>query len=142
MFDLSRLRFSNTARFAITILVIAVAAAVLLFNTFVEHNVSISGNALVVKGMFSANIPLDQIKSVELKEEAPRIETRTNGLGFGDIQRGWFRVSELGKGQLFLHLDSKPFLYVITGNGFVIINFKDSQRTQALYKELMDRLKT
>ena len=91
--------------------------------------------------MFGVTQPLSGIRKVELKEDAPVDTYKTNGMGIDDIRRGSFDVEGLGNGRLYAHLSQKPFIYITTDTSFIIINFKDSTKTQQLYDEIMKNWK-
>ena len=106
-----------------------------------EPEITIDSQNLVISGAFGVTQPLSGIRNVELKEDAPVDTYKTNGLGIDDIRRGSFDVQGLGNGKLYVHLSQKPFIYITTDNSFIIINFKNSTRTQQLYDEIIKNWK-
>jgi hypothetical protein len=137
MLDLSKLRLSSSVKFSVTIILLVCIGAFLFYNTTTEPDIKVDSGSLIIKGMYSLNQPVKDIKEVSLKDDPPAILNKTNGIGFGNIMRGNFNVSDYGNGKLFLHLDSSPFVYVLYDDTYVIISFKDSNKTKALYDALI-----
>jgi hypothetical protein len=103
--------------------------------------VTISPSTFEVAGViYSRTLPLTEITGVDLCQHIPQILARTNGYSNGHTLRGHFRLAELGNGQLFIRLGVPPYLLVRTRTDYVIVNFRDPARTQALYAELLKQL--
>lgn len=130
---------AGTIIFAVIIMAVVFGSMQRSRNT--EHEVAVDSQNLVVSGTFGVTQPLSGIKKVELREDAPVVTYKTNGMGIGDIRRGSFDVEGLGNGRLYAHLSQKPFIYITTDTSFIIINFKDSTKTQQLYDEIMKNWK-
>jgi hypothetical protein len=108
------------------------------YNINTEHVVTVNNEAIKVNGTFGTQVKFDEIKEVTLKKEAPVVMYKKNGLYVADICRGSFKVKDMGIGMLYAHLNSKPYIYIIKNEGYVIINFKDSNSTQELYNKIME----
>ena len=91
--------------------------------------------------MYGVTQSLKDVKDIKLSNDVPPVTYKSNGIGLGSIDRGWFTVSNMGKGRLYIHTDCKPFIYIMTKDSFIIINYKDAARTQNLYDELMKNWK-
>jgi hypothetical protein len=99
--------------------------------------VNVTPQTLSVRSLFYGDdYPLAEITGVSLERCLPRILMRTNGFAGGGVLRGWFRLEGLGEGKLFVDLGSSPFLVVRLRRGYVILNFSDPAKTQALHGEL------
>ena len=61
------------------------------------------------------------------------------GSALGRTLRGHFRLDTLGDGQLFIEYGRPPYLLVRRGNDYVIVNFGDPTRTQALHQALLQK---
>ena len=70
-----------------------------------------------------------------MKDTIPTIQ-KINGYSVASISRGKFSVDGLGDGTLFIEANNGPYLYIILGKDFVIINNKDTSVTRKLYTEL------
>ncbi|MFC1642251.1 hypothetical protein ACFL5O_06130 [Myxococcota bacterium] len=87
--------------------------------------------------IYGEEFVLREITHVSLQDRIPRIRVRTNGSALGRILRGHFRLDTLGEGQLFIEYGRPPYLLVRRGNDYLIANFEDPVRTQALYQALL-----
>lgn len=112
---------------------------VLMFITSQSTKVTILDEGVKIHGMYGEVYAWDSIKTIELKEELPTIERRTNGAAVGANLKGHFRTSELGKVKLFVNKDHPPFIYIETEERTVIFNRKDSRETKELFEEILQR---
>jgi hypothetical protein len=79
----------------------------------------------------------DSIEAVELIEELPTIEMRTNGSALGSNLKGHFRTRELGSVKLFVNIQKPPFIYLETDDGITIFNVNNTDETQEIFKEIL-----
>lgn len=99
--------------------------------------VRVSSSGLEVETPFyGQTYPADEIVAISLEARLPRILARTNGFAGAGTLRGHFRVEGLGDGKLFVDLGCAPYVLLRLRRGFVIVNFREPERTQALYDEL------
>ena len=66
----------------------------------------------------------------------PRVLLRTNGFAGAGSLRGHFRVEGLGDGRLYVEEGFAPYVLVRLREGFVVVNFREPERTRALYEEM------
>jgi hypothetical protein len=76
------------------------------------------------------------ITAVSLETKLPRVLWRTNGFAGAGTLRGRFRVEELGDGRLYVEEGFAPYVLVRLRQGFVVVNFREPERTRALYGEM------
>jgi len=115
-----------------------VLAASSFYFGFQPPTVRVDADALSVRnGVYRNTIPLTSIRTATLETGLPRIGLKTNGFGAGDTLRGNFRLDDWGITRLYINRDSPPFLVIRTvDNQYVVVNFKDPERTRMLYSEL------
>ncbi len=100
--------------------------------------VTVTPQAIAIDSLFYGDTyPLAEVTGVSLEKCLPRIIARTNGFAGGGLLRGWFSVQGMGRTKLFVDAGTSPYLVLQTRRGFVIVNFSDPQRTQALYDEIV-----
>jgi hypothetical protein len=85
---------------------------------------------------YGATFPADEIVAVSLERRLPRVLVRTNGFAGAGTLRGWFRVEAWGKGRLYVEEGMAPYVVVRLREGFVVVNFREPERTRALYAEI------
>ena len=109
---------------------------------FEPPDVSVGADALSVhNGFYRSTIPFASIRTATLESAIPKIGMKTNGFGAGDTLRGNFRLDEWGVSRLYINLNSPPFIVVRTvEDSYVIVNFRDPERTRMLYSELTARI--
>ena len=76
------------------------------------------------------------ITAVSLETMLPRVLLKTNGFGGAGSLRGHFRVEGLGDGRLYVEEGFAPYVLVRLREGFVVVNFREPERTRALYDEM------
>ena len=85
---------------------------------------------------YRARLASADVKSVTLEPALPRILARTNGFAGAGSLRGHFRLEGLGDGLLFVEQGHPPYLQLTLDHGFVIVNFREAEKTRALFDEL------
>ncbi len=138
-----RKKNSVIAALVIGVTVILAVTAFLIYmnkNFKVDTEIVITDTTLEVMGMYSGIFELSSVSSVELKDSLPKILERSNGAAINSVKKGDFKLEELGLCRLYLISEEGPYLYIKVNDFYVIINYQDRSRTEALYRELMDQL--
>jgi hypothetical protein len=86
--------------------------------------------------LYGAAFPASEIESFSLEPRLPRIRMRTNGFAGAGTLRGWFRLDELGEGRLYVEQGMAPYLLIRLKQGYVVVNYRASERTRALFEEM------
>ncbi|WP_409227014.1 hypothetical protein [Gudongella sp. SC589] len=121
--------------FGVTVLVAGVLLVVVL-----DPDVQVEGDRIQVSGLYKRDIHLEDVEDVGIQEELPGIEDQVNGLSMGNTLRGTFRIEGGEISTMFVQKNTPPFIYIRTGERLFVINFRDSQRTEDLYEEILERL--
>ncbi len=85
---------------------------------------------------YGASFAAADVTAVSLETRLPRVLLKTNGFGGAGTLRGHFRVEGLGDGRLYVEEGIAPYVLVRLREGFVIVNFREPERTRALYDEM------
>jgi len=101
---------------------------------------AISNGTLVVLTQYGKSVNFLEIKSVQLKNDLPVIQSRINGLGLGSIQKGKFS-SDIGNVTLYIDTSKPPFIYIKTTSELIILNDQSKSKTEALFDELNSEIK-
>lgn len=125
---------------------LAVGALLLLGTAFVggifysqvqPPMVTVSPEGFKVDCLFYGDAyAMSEVTGISLEPALPHILARTNGFAGAGTLRGRFRVEGLGEGKLFVEEGYAPFVLVRLHRGFVIVNFRRPEKTQALFEEL------
>jgi len=99
--------------------------------------VTVRPDGLEVQSPFYGKVfPASDVTGISLLPTLPRVLLKTNGFGGGASLRGHFRVEGLGEGRLYVEEGFAPYVLVRLRAGFVVVNFREPERTRALYEEL------
>jgi hypothetical protein len=135
----------RTSRTPVVAAVIAVAALAFAGATvylgFQPPAALLTSDALEVSGgMYSNTVLYSAIRSATLDDMIPRIRLKTNGFAVANTLRGSFNLEGWGNGRLYINRDVPPFVVIRTGNTFLVVNFKEPERTRDLYTDLTARI--
>jgi len=100
---------------------------------------TINDTTLKISAQFGESVPLSDITGVGLSSVMPGNLLKTDGAAIGTVLRGTFQ-SDSGSVKIYVDTSKPPFIYITTKNGLVIINDQTAEKTQALYRELRDKI--
>lgn len=124
--------------------VVLIGVAIFLYvlnkNVNIVPEVTITDTSFQVSGMYGNTFEFSSVSSVELKDTIPKILERTNGAAINEVKKGNFKLQDLGLCRLYLLSEEGPFLYIKVNDFYVIINYKDKTKTEALYQELSAKI--
>ncbi|MDO1450336.1 DUF3784 domain-containing protein [Rhodocytophaga aerolata] len=103
--------------------------------------ISITPQQISISGIYGTTEKMENIQEVKLLTAIPPIEWKKNGFGYGDVRKGKFQLQEWGDGRLYLISDNPPFLYIKTADSYMLVNYKDSARTNQAYQSLYSNWK-
>ncbi len=101
-----------------------------------EPRVTVDDEKIKIDGMYASTVRIDDIIEVVLLDSIPEVLRKDNGFDFGNILRGKFSLESIGKGRLYINNGKSPYVYLRLKNGFVIINYNSSEKTQELYDKI------
>jgi len=82
---------------------------------------------------YGASFAAAEITAVSLEARLPRVLWRSNGFAGAGTLRGHFQVEGLGEGRLYVDAGFAPYVLVRLRQSFVVINFREPEKTRALY---------
>src|SRR5699024_6443575 len=95
-----------------------------------------------VTGPYSNEWNLSEITSVELWDELPTIEFRSNGISAANKKIGNFKLEEpYGRGLLFINGSEPPYLYIETDENYLILNDQDGEKVEEIYLEVKKEMR-
>ncbi len=101
-----------------------------------EPQITVKDEYIRVGGMYSSTVHMEDIKEVVLLDSIPRVIRKDNGFDFGNILKGKFNLEYIGKGRLYINNGKPPYVYLKLEKGYVIINFRNGEKTKELYNEI------
>ena len=122
----------------IFLIVLVIGVVCFLFYASREPKISISNEKIEISGLYGFDIQVKNVDSVLITDRLPKISLRTNGFDLGNIKKGYFETKNQGTCKLFLQTRDTPYLKIkYSDNKLMYLNFKDKNKTMALYKELV-----
>jgi len=113
---------------------------ILLGMTFIDNEVTITDETFEISGMYGDEWNIDEIVEINLLDELPVVELRTNGASTENWLKGKFRLEEpYGTGKLFVRRGNTPYLYIAFEDEYIILNRETKSETEDIYKELMNK---
>lgn len=109
-------------------------------NFKVDTEIEVTDTSFKVMGMYSGSFEFASISDIELKASIPELLERNNGIAVNEVKKGDFTLDGLGLCRLYLTSEEGPYLYIKVNDFYVIINYQDRTRTEALYTELTAKL--
>lgn len=127
----------KSKRFASLIVIVTIViVGILMVMDLQEPNVEIHKNELTIHGMYGDTFALSTIENVELVEELPEIDLRTNGSALGSHLKGHFRFVDKTKAVLFVDTNYPPFVKFEVNGKIYYFNQKDANETKDFYEQM------
>lgn len=121
----------------ITIVLVFITALLIYSSQATE--VAITQDGLTIQGMYGINTEWSDIQDVQLINELPTIEKRTNGSSFNSHLKGHFKTTEHGAVLLFLTTKGPTFIYLKTDDQIIYVNSTTKDDTLTLYEEIQTK---
>ncbi len=134
-----RLRRGAGKKLFVTIAIVVgslVLVGVLLFFSSRDTKISFLEEGLEIHGIYGDLYAWEDMNNVQLLQDLPEIEARTNGAAIGSKLKGNFRTREYGAVKLFLDADITPFIYLERGNAIIIFNLADEKSTKKAFEKI------
>jgi len=118
------------------LLVILSFVSYMVIQGFQPSAVTFDQTTLTISGSYGQSISLQDIQSLELLEQLPVIELRTNGSAIGERLRGHFRLRDVGQVMLYLKVGVPPYIVIKTAAQPIYLNLETAEQTQDLYNQI------
>jgi len=133
------------AAIAISTLVIFVGVGVVLYYGAQEPTVSFLEGSIQIKAMYGLSVEIADITDISLLDKSMSdigVGKRINGYGgIGDSLKGNFQSDILGDTLLFVASKSAPTICIARcDQKDIYLSFRDSEKTEALYRALTEAL--
>ena len=104
-----------------------------------QPELTFTGKAVEISGMYGETIGYKDIRSAELLDELPDIAYKENGFAFSSFARGWFKTRDYGSALLFVDDRQKPVLFLDTTDGPVFITGDTPSETKEWKKQIDEK---
>jgi len=134
-----KLKFSVIAIIGLILLIFAVAVGSIIYGCM-KSRVTVNDSYINIDGIYGMNLDINKVSEVSLTESIPKIKRKKNGFDFGNILKGTFELEKIGSAKLYINKGSAPYINIKYGDSCIIINFRDSLKTQSLYDDIKSRI--
>lgn len=124
----------------LSLMVIVPVTLLLAFAYGGKTQVNINNTNIEIKaGLYGKNVDFKDIQQIYIKNSIPDMK-KVVGIDSDSIKKGDFDISGYKGGSVFIESDKGPYLYIITNNNTVIIDFKDHYKTDKYFKEIKEKI--
>ena len=122
---------------AVVMLQMVIVCAWVVLLEFTPISLEIEDKVLVASQINDDySIPISIIQEVTLLEEKPKWE-KISGTGMDNLQKGTFRIAEVGRCEVFLNPQNGLFIrFEAAGTTYYMSGYDDAE-TMAVYEELI-----
>ena len=128
--------------FALVIMVAVFVGIVAMFTYSLQDNpVEIRAEIIKIGGDYGIDLPIKDLKSIELVNELPEMTSKIDGFALQNIEKGLFRTSTDEKVKLLINSQNKPFILIITKTNEKIYYSSKEKSNQEIYNQLIEVVK-
>lgn len=125
---------------ALSLILVVMIVGLIMYGAM-EPKITINSEFVSFSGMYSKKLYFKDITEISMKDTIPEKESKIVGTFNSKIMKGKFVLEGLGKGTLFVKDRKAPAVYIFAGKDYVIINYKEPDKTKELYDSLMSKWK-
>jgi hypothetical protein len=107
-----------------------------MFRSLQPVDMEIDEIGVEFKGMYGELYRWEEIQELELRDDLPTIEMRTNGSSIAGKNKGYFKTKEYGKVKLYLDSKNPPFIYMKVDSQYIIINLGEKEETTKAFENM------
>src|SRR5690606_5353956 len=128
--------------FAVVIMSTVLISIIAMFTYTLQDNIiEIKEDIVQINGIYGMDIPVIDIKSIELVEELPEITLKINGFALETIEKGLFKTSDDEKVILLINSQKNTIIFIITKTNEKIYYSSKEKSNQEIYHQLIQVLK-
>ncbi len=115
---------------------ILIFVGVMMFRSLQPVDMEIDEIGVEFRGMYGELYRWEEIQELELRDDLPTIEMRTNGSSIAGKNKGYFKTKEYGKVKLYLDSKNPPFIYMKVDSQYIIINLGEKEETTKAFENM------
>jgi hypothetical protein len=115
---------------------ILIFVGIMMFRSLKHVDIEINEIGVEIKGMYGDLYQWEEIQDIELRDDLPTIEMRSNGSSIAGKDKGYFKTKEYGKVKLYLDSKKPPFIYMKVNDQYIIINLGEEERTAETFETM------
>lgn len=121
---------------------VVIGVGILIYFALQPLEVNVRDNALEITGSYGDVYTWDSMQQLQLLEELPTIEYRSNGSAVGSHLKGYFKTKEHGTVKLFVDTEAPPFILFESDGEIIIVNLSTKTDTLSLYTNMEKRVQS
>ena len=111
----------------------------LLYFGMKDNKLDVSGDSIIISGMYGEKIPVTSVTKVEITDKLPSLAARTNGFAFNKHLKGYFRTKKGGTVKLFVDAGMHKYLKISSPLMDYYWN-SGSENMNNIYNEIKNRI--
>ena len=118
------------------LMIILILIITFLGRDFQEDKMVVNADSIEFQGSYGEIIPKNEIKSIELVPDKPKIIRRTNGFSLGTIKKGAFKTDKGEIVKLILNAENKPYILITKLDGKKIYYSAKEASNEQLFQKI------
>jgi hypothetical protein len=111
---------NKTAYVAGVVMGITLLGIAYIFFMGMQHDqLVVDERGIMISGLYSLELPSEQISSLKIVSSLPKITKRINGYSVADIKKGYYRTASGKKVKLFINGKNNEILRIVDNNGMI-----------------------
>lgn len=105
-----------------------------------DNEIIIANNTITINGSYGTEIKLNDVQSIQLIDELPKITSKINGFALETVEKGYFLTNKGEKVTLLLNSKKSPFIAITTSDKKRIFYTAKNKSTVKLYTMLSNKI--
>ncbi|MFY0601414.1 MAG: DUF3784 domain-containing protein [Cyclobacteriaceae bacterium] len=112
----------------------------LFYVGFDEDRLIINEQGVQLEGIYGETLKPQQIKTIKLTSQLPKIKYKSNGFALGEIKKGYFITSEKTRVKFLLNSLNQPYIQLTRTDGKEIYFSAKNESNKKIYNDLRQAL--
>jgi hypothetical protein len=110
--------------------------AVVIYTGTRETRIEYHESYFKIRGLYGISVNYSEINRVDTLNSLPQFKARTNGILFGKVLRGHFRMADQTDAIFYVTMDITPYICIRTSGGILYLNLHDSPSTRDTFNKI------
>lgn len=124
----------------ITVFLAAILVVFMFVKGLQENKLIFDNEKIELVGWYGETVKYSEVSTLELVNELPAIESKSNGFAIGSVRKGYFRTSQGEKIKLIINADKKPIIQIIKKDGSKIYYASGTLANEEIYKGITEKI--
>lgn len=124
----------------ITVFLTILLVVFMFTKGFRENKLTFGTEKIELQGWYGETIEYSEVSTIELVNNLPDIESKSNGFAIGTVRKGYFRTSQGEKIKLIINAANKPIVRITKKDGNKIYYASKSLSNKEIYDTFTEKL--